>query len=60
MENYKKQNALRVINNAITHWSEKEKGINMWWDKTRHDKEYCLTQVEYFKNQKNYVEKQAF
>jgi hypothetical protein len=50
MEYYQKQNALRVINNAITHWKEKAKGINMWWDKTRYDKEYCLTQVEYFEN----------
>ena len=56
MEAYQKQNALRVINNAITHWSEKSQCINMWWDKTRHTKEYCLTQVEYFENiKKQYI-----
>ena len=57
MEDFKKQNALRVINNAIVHWKEKAEGIDMWWDKTRHTKEYCLNQVEYFENQKNIITK---
>ena len=42
-----------AIENAIESWTDKLNGVYQWWEIKRYDKEYCQTQIDYFKNKLN-------
>lgn len=48
MKNRRKQ----YINNAITNWQNKLKGIYHWWETERYSDEYILEQITFFQNLK--------
>ena len=48
-EEYKK-NRQRVYEHAVKVWTNRSNNIYYWHEKIRYTKEYCLTQIEYFKN----------
>lgn len=48
-EEYRK-NKQRVCEHAVKVWTDRSNGIYKWHEKTRYTIEYCLTQIQYFKN----------
>jgi hypothetical protein len=48
-ENQEK-NRSRHIENAVNNWNNKLNNIYMWWEEKKYSKEFCLKQIEFFKN----------
>ena len=46
--NFIREERIRIINHAISIWTDKHNGINRWFDKKEYSKEYCKSQIEYF------------
>jgi hypothetical protein len=40
----------KYILNSIDSWEHRFLHGNYWWDTENYTKQYCLTQIEYFKN----------
>jgi hypothetical protein len=40
----------RYIENAVSNWNDKLNGVYKYWEKQRYTKDFCLEQIEYFKN----------